>query len=386
LANPPANAGSYAVTASLNNSNYQATSVNGTLVVAKAAATLALSNLTHNYDGVAKAVMVATNPLGLSGVSVTYDGSANPPVNAGSYAVTASLNNSNYQATSVNGTLVVAKAAATLALSNLTHNYDGVAKAITVTTNPVGLSSVSVTYDGSANPPVNAGSYAVTASLSNSNYQAAAANETLVISKATPQINWQPPAAIVYGTPLTNAQLNATANVPGTFTYNPTVGTVLPVGTDHSLAANFAPTDASNYNSIGAAALITVQPANFSLLTEENSDYAIALDAVTLMRGPFKVTTWYMTSEVSPTRIMIFAKDLNLGAGENVSAVTVETENSQGTKYQLEVEAIAKIPGYDWLTQINVRLPQELAGAGNVSIRIKYHGTLSNAGLIVIAP
>jgi uncharacterized protein (TIGR03437 family) len=83
---------------------------------------------------------------------------------------------------------------------------------------------------------------------------------------------------------------------------------------------------------------------------------------------------------------MIFAKDLNLAAGENTSTVTVEAENSHGTKYPLDVDAIVKIPGYDWLTQINVRLPQELAGAGNVGIRIRYGGMISNTALIIVNP
>jgi hypothetical protein len=350
----------------------------------KASATLGLNNLNQTYDGVAKAVTVATNPLGLSGLSVTYDGSSNPPINAGSYAVIASLSNSNYQAPNVNGTLLVSKAAATLALDNLNQIYDGVTKAVTVVTNPAGLSGVSVIYDGSANPPFNAGSHSVIASLSNNNYQAPDVNSTLVISKARPQIVWQRPGDIVYGTPLTNTELNATANVQGTFTYNPTLGTVLPVGVDQPLSVSFTPTDTSNYNGSGANTFITVQPSTFSLLTEENSDYAIALDALTLMRGPFRVTTWYMTGEVSPTRIMIFAKELKLAAGENASAVTVEAENSQGTKYQLNVDAIAKIPGYDWLSQINFSLPRELAGAGNVGIRIRYRGALSNTALIIV--
>src|SRR6185436_17463804 len=42
-----------------------------------------------------------------------------------------------------------------------------------------------------------------------------------------PVITWPKPADITYGTALSAAQLNATANVPGTFSYNPPAGTVL---------------------------------------------------------------------------------------------------------------------------------------------------------------
>ncbi len=42
----------------------------------------------------------------------------------------------------------------------------------------------------------------------------------------TPTITWASPAGITYGTALSAAQLDATANVPGTFAYSPAAGTV----------------------------------------------------------------------------------------------------------------------------------------------------------------
>src|SRR6185436_7210099 len=70
---------------------------------------------------------------------------------------------------------------------------------------------------------------------------------TLSVEKATPVITWSPPAPISVGTPLSAAQLNATANVPGSFTYTPAVGTVLAEGGNQSLTVAFTPSDASNY-------------------------------------------------------------------------------------------------------------------------------------------
>jgi hypothetical protein len=69
---------------------------------------------------------------------------------------------------------------------------------------------------------------------------------TLVVLKALPRITWAQPASIKAGTPLTATQLNATANVPGTFKYKPSEGTVLKTGT-YDLYVTFAPTDTSNY-------------------------------------------------------------------------------------------------------------------------------------------
>ena len=60
-------------------------------------------------------------------------------------------------------------------------------------------------------------------------------------------ITWANPAAISYGTALSGTQLNATANVPGTFAYTPAAGVVLNAGTGQTLHVDFTPTDAANY-------------------------------------------------------------------------------------------------------------------------------------------
>ena len=63
----------------------------------------------------------------------------------------------------------------------------------------------------------------------------------------TPTITWRNPDGIPYGTPLSATQLNATANVPGTFVYTPPAGTVLNAGT-YTLHVNFTPTDTTSYS------------------------------------------------------------------------------------------------------------------------------------------
>ena len=64
----------------------------------------------------------------------------------------------------------------------------------------------------------------------------------------TPVITWATPAPIPYLTPLGPAQLNATANVPGTFAYTPPSGTVPgPVGV-YLLSTTFTPTDTTDYS------------------------------------------------------------------------------------------------------------------------------------------
>lgn len=84
-----------------------------------------------------------------------------------------------------------------------------------------------------------------------------AINET--VHPATPVVTWQPPTSIVYGTALGATQLNATASVPGSFTYTPASGTVLSTGTQ-TLSVLFTPTS-SNYALVTVTVPITVTQA-----------------------------------------------------------------------------------------------------------------------------
>ena len=89
-------------------------------------------------------------------------------------------------------------------------------------------------------------------------YTSASTQATLLVAKATPNITWSQPAPIVNGTPLSATQLNATATVPGTFTYTPPKGTVLPIGT-YRLQVTFTPTDTSDYQVSEAVVGLTVK-------------------------------------------------------------------------------------------------------------------------------
>ena len=62
-------------------------------------------------------------------------------------------------------------------------------------------------------------------------------------------ITWSPPANIVYGTPLSATQLNATVQgtgVLGSLAYSPAAGTILPAGT-HTLSVTFTPDDTAHF-------------------------------------------------------------------------------------------------------------------------------------------
>jgi len=64
-----------------------------------------------------------------------------------------------------------------------------------------------------------------------------------------PTIIWIDPQPIFSNIPLSETQLNATCSVPGTFTYSPSLSTLLSVGT-HALTVTFTPTNTSVYNTV----------------------------------------------------------------------------------------------------------------------------------------
>jgi hypothetical protein len=99
---------------------------------------------------------------------------------------------------------------------------------------------------------------------------------SVTLLEATPTITWTNPAAISYGTPLSSNQLNATANLPGTFAYTPTNGTVLNAGTN-TLSVIFTPNDTVDYSSVAASVSLVVTPA-FLTVTAENTNrvYGVA--------------------------------------------------------------------------------------------------------------
>jgi len=127
-------------------------------------------------------------------------------------------------------------------------------------------------------------------------------------------------------------------------------------------------------------------PAGPTLLTEQNSQRAIALDSVTRIRDPLPVVALYNFQQGRDprTRVALFGINLDLMPGENASAVTAQARDSRSRNYSLKVEFVGKVPTLDWLTQVVVRLPDELAQAGDVWISVNLHGQTSNEVLFSV--
>ncbi|WP_263418906.1 MBG domain-containing protein [Terriglobus albidus] len=133
-------------------------------------------------------------------------------------------------------------------LSNDAVNYTGGTATFSDSNAGVGKT---VTAVGLYLSGVDAGNYAVNST----------ATTTATIAKANQQISWSAPAPIVFGTSLSNTQLNATVTgvqggtAPGALTYTPAAGTVLGVGT-RQLRVDAAST--INYNAATATVSINV--------------------------------------------------------------------------------------------------------------------------------
>ncbi|MBL8220422.1 MAG: hypothetical protein JNL62_14410, partial [Bryobacterales bacterium] len=131
-------------------------------------AAIALSNLTTVYNGQPQQSAITTDPPGL-GVRLTYNGSANRPVDAGIYTVRATIEDAAYrgEATAV---FTIQPAPAVITLRNMNQAFNGSPRAATAITTPAGL-PVSFRYSDNSDAPTAEGSYAVQATISNPNYR-----------------------------------------------------------------------------------------------------------------------------------------------------------------------------------------------------------------------
>src|SRR5208282_5196205 len=139
-------------------------------------------------------------------------------------------------------------------------------------------------------------------------YSGATASVLLVVVKATPIITWSNPASIPYGTPLSSTQLNATANVPGTFAYSPAAGTILPAGTQ-TLTAAFTPSDTVDYSTASKQVTILVTQPQISF-----SPTAINFGTVTLGS---RISLTETVTNVGSGTLTITNASVALGAGSD---------------------------------------------------------------------
>jgi hypothetical protein len=300
-------------------SAYSSSSSSGDLTVAQASQIVTFGTLsTHTY-GDAPFSVSATASSGLpvsftvgSTDQCTISGNTVTITGAGSCTVTASqVGNANYSpATSVSQTFSIAKAAATITLvqSSLSATYDGKPHLATATTTPTGLSS-SVSYTDSSNTPVtsptNAGTYSVTASITDPNYQGSTTG-TLVISKAGQAITVTTPAP-------------ASAAYGATFTVAATTSSGLSVAYGSS----------GSCSNSGALFTMTSGTSTCTVTLDQagNSNYKAAQEVTETVSAQKATTTTTVTSSVNPSIVkqgVTFTVKVTSGAGTPGGTVTIK--------------------------------------------------------------
>jgi len=224
----------------------------------KKSAVIEVSGFSGTYDG---------EPHGATGTATGVDGEdLSALLNLGEtftdapggMATWTFAGDANYNAAEGTAAVTIGRADATITVSGYSGIYDGAAHGATGTAtgaNDENLSGLFVLGNTFTDVP---GGIANWTFGGGANYNAVSGQVAVTIDKATPILSWAQPAAVTAGTLLTATQLNATANVEGTFIYSPPVGTVLTATQPLSVA--FTPTDTLNYNGATASVTITVEP------------------------------------------------------------------------------------------------------------------------------
>jgi len=96
------------------------------------------------------------------------------------------------------------------------------------------------------------------------------------------------------------------------------------------------------------------------------------------------IPDWFVTSNDRNTRVVLFARNLQLNPGETSSAVIVRFMLLSTVIADVPAEDVRPLPNTD-LTQVVVRLPSNLP-PGTYIVTIRAHTRVSNIGNIRIAP
>src|SRR4029078_965499 len=216
------------------------------------------------------------------------------------------------------------------------------------------------------------------------NYTSATKSVAINVLKGTPVITWATPADITYGTALSATQLNASANVPGTFVYNPLAGTVLNAGAAQTLSVTFTPTDAANYTAATKSVAINVLKATPVITWSAPADitYGTALSATQLN-----------ASASIPGQIVyspLAGSGLNAGSSQTLSVTFTPTDaaNYTVTTKTTTINVLKATPVITWATPVDITYgtalsATQLNASANVPGSFVYNpiaGTVLDAG------
>ena len=118
-------------------------------------------------------------------------------------------------------------------------------------------------------------------------------------------------------------------------------------------------------------------------LLVSNTGRAVTLDSVTTMSESFRVLAPHLLSTDGRTRITIFVVGILLGPAD-LPFVMVQAEDTQQRVFDLSCEATARVKNLSWMSQVTVRVPDALAGAGDVNVSVRVRDMVSNKAPIRI--
>ena len=287
--------------------NYNAAeSVTKTVTVAaKDVLTVRVDNKTVIYGEDVPEYTYTMEPK-VEGVKVDLNCTYQPDADAGSYPITATVTGAEkYNVVVENGTLTVEKADPEVSIGTgepeeviqITYGELITDEIANVQANVEGIFTYEVYEIEEDNNLVllsidptetalDAGTYILKAVFmpeDTINYNEVTVEAWLIVNQAETEISWDTPEPITDGVALNEVQLNATANVEGTFEYDPSVGTVLEAGT-HILTVLFTP-DSANYTQATASVELVVEPSivvEVTWETPEPIDYGTPLSEAQL--------------------------------------------------------------------------------------------------------
>jgi len=135
-------------------------------------------------------------------------------------------------------------------------------------------------------------------------------------------------------------------------------------------------------NAFGSAtsseATLTVTAPPPVLMNDQNTDIAAALESSLFMRDPFPLINGYNLSTDQRTRIMLFGSNLELLPNETFTAITAKAEDAQMNMFPLVVEFVGKPPGMEPLSEVVVKLPDNLPTGQSVFVSVTLRGQTSN--------
>jgi len=157
--------------------------------------------------------------------------------------------------------------------------------------------------------------------VSSPNFSSSVTASDAVIFQQPPSIVWPTPAPIVYGTPLSGTQLDATSPQAGSFSYSPAAGTVLAVG-QQKLKATFTPTDVIDYTTSTATVTLTVVPGTPVVTVTASPNPALLANPVTF------TATIASFSTVPTGTVAFYDGSTQLGSGTVAAGVATFTTSA----------------------------------------------------------